>query len=45
MKEIEKLVLCVHGVIMHLGNVRGILEKPVKHSATPRVLHASLVFS
>ena len=44
-KEIEKLVLCVYGVIMHLGNVRRILEKRVKHSATPRVLHASLVFS
>ena len=29
---------------MHLGNVRRILEKRVKHSATPRVLHASLVF-
>ena len=44
-KEIEKLVLCVYGVIMHLGNVRRILEKRVKHSATPRVLQASLVFS
>ena len=44
-KEIEKLVLCVYGVIMHLGNVGRILEKRVKHSATPRVLHASLVFS
>ena len=44
-KEIEKLVLCVYGVTMHLGNVRRILEKRVKHSATPRVLHASLVFS
>ena len=42
---IEKLVLCVYGVIMHLGNVRRILEKRLKHSATPRVLHASLVFS
>ena len=41
----EKLVLCVYGVIMHLGNVRRILEKRVKHSATPCVLHASLVFS
>ena len=30
---------------MHLGNVERILEKRVKHSATPRVLHASLVFS
>ena len=30
---------------MHLGNVRRILEKRVKHSATPRILHASLVFS
>ena len=29
---------------MHLGNVRRILEKRVKHSATPRVLRASLVF-
>ena len=43
-KEIEKLVLCVYGVIMHLGNVRRILKKRVKHSATPRVLHAFLVF-
>ena len=33
----EKLVLCVYGVIMHLGNVRRILEKRVKHSATSRV--------
>ena len=41
----EKLVLCVYGVIMHLGNVRIILEKRVKHEATPRVLDASLVFS
>ena len=24
---------------MHLGNVKRILEKRVKHSATPRVLH------
>ena len=44
-KEIEKLVLCVYGVIMRLGNVGRTLEKRVKHSATPRVLHASLVFS
>ena len=35
----------VRGVIMNLGNVRRILEKRVKHSATPRVLHASVVFS
>ena len=39
-KEIEKLVLCVYGVIMLLGNVRRILEKRVKHEA-----HASFVFS
>ena len=39
----EKLVLCIYGV--HLGNVGRILEKLVKHSTTPRVLHASLVFS
>ena len=45
LKEIEKLVLCFYGEIMHLGNVRRILEKRVKHSATNRVLHASLVFS
>ena len=45
MKEIEKLVMYVYGVIMHLGNVRRILEKRVKHSATPRILHVSLVFS
>jgi hypothetical protein len=44
-KEIEKLVSCVYGVIMHLGNVGRILEKRVKHSATPRILHSSLVFS
>ena len=44
-KEIEKLVLCVYGVIMHLGNVERILEKPVKHSTTSRVLQSSLVFS
>ena len=44
-KEIEKLVSCVYGVIMHSGNVGRILEKRGKHSATPRVLHASLVFS
>ena len=44
-KEIEKLVSCVYSAIMHLGNVGRILEKRVKHSATPRVLHASLVFS
>ena len=31
--------------MMHLGNVGRILEKRVKHSATSRVLHASLVFS
>ena len=34
-KEIEKLVSCVYGVIMHLGNVAKILEKRVEHSATP----------
>jgi hypothetical protein len=44
-KEIEKLVSCVYGVLMHSGNVGRTLEKSVKHSATPRVLHASLVFS
>ena len=33
-KEVEKLVLCVYGVIVHSGNVERILEKPVKHSAT-----------
>ena len=43
-KEIEKLVSSVYSAIMHLGNVGRILEKRVKHSATPRVLHASLVF-
>jgi hypothetical protein len=41
----EKLVLCVYGAIMHAGNVGRIREKRVKHSATPRDLHASLVFS
>ena len=41
----EKLVLSIYGVIMHLGNVGRILEKLVKNSTTPRVLHASLVFS
>ena len=41
----RKNVLCVYGVIMHLGNVKRILDKRVKHSATPRVLLASLVFS
>ena len=35
----------MYSVIMHLGNVRRILEKRVKHSATPRVLHVSLVLS
>ena len=44
-KRNRKLVSCVYGVIMHSGNVRRILEKRVEHSATPRVLHASLVFS
>ena len=44
-KKIEKLALYVYGVILHLGNVRRILEKRVKHSATPRVLNASLVLS
>ena len=44
-KEIEKLVSCVYDAIMRSGNVGRILEKRVKHSATPRVLHASLVFS
>ena len=29
---------------MHLGKVERILVKHVKHSAAPRVLHASLVF-
>ena len=43
-KEIEKLVACRYGVIMHLGNVGRILEKRVKNSAPPRVLHVSLVF-
>jgi hypothetical protein len=43
-KEIEKLVSCVYGAIQHSGNVGRTLEKRVKHSATPRVLHASLVF-
>ena len=33
------------GVIVHLGNVGRILEKRAEHSATPRILHASLVFS
>jgi hypothetical protein len=36
-KEIEQLISCVYGAIMHLGNVGRILEKRVKHSATPRV--------
>ena len=36
-KGIEKLVSCIYGVTMHSGNVGGILEKCVKHSATPRV--------
>ena len=44
-KEIEKLILCIYGVIIHLENVRRILKKRVKHEAMPRVLHASLVFS
>ena len=44
-KELKKLVSCLYGVIMHSGDVGRILEKPVKHSATPRVLQASLVFS
>ena len=43
-KGIEKLVLCVYGVILHLENARRILEKRGKDSATPRVLYASLVF-
>ena len=34
-KEIEKLVLCIYSVIMHSGNVGRILEKCVKHLATP----------
>ena len=34
-KEIEKLILCVYCVIMHLGNVGRILEK--RSSAMPRV--------
>jgi hypothetical protein len=34
-KEIEKLVSCVYGVIMHSGNVGRTLEKRVKHSAIP----------
>ena len=38
MKEIEKLVLCDYGVIMHLGNIGRIVEKLVKHSAFPRAL-------
>ncbi len=41
-KEIEKLVSCRYGVTMPSGNVARILEKRVKHSAAPRVLHASL---
>ena len=44
-KEIEKLVSCVYSAIMHLENVRRILEERVKQTATPRILHASLVFS
>jgi hypothetical protein len=34
-KEIEKLVSCVYGVIMHSRNVGRTLEKRVKHSAIP----------
>ena len=45
MKGIKKLVLYVYGVIMKLGNVERILEKPVKHEATPCVLQSSPVFS
>ena len=41
----EKLVSCVYGVIMHLGNVVRTLEKRINHSTTPLVLHASPVFS
>jgi hypothetical protein len=37
MKEIEKPISCVYRVIMHLGNVVRILEKRIKHSATPCV--------
>ena len=44
-KEIEKIVSCVYGVITHTGNVGRIFENRVKHSATRRVLHASLVIS
>ena len=36
MKEIETLILCVYGVILHLENVRRILKKRAKHS--PRAL-------
>ena len=40
MNKYKKLVSCVYGVILHSGNVERILKKRVKHSATPRVLHA-----
>ena len=35
-KRNRELVLCVYGMIMHLGNAERILEKPIKHSAMPR---------
>ena len=34
---IEKLILCVYSVITDLRNVDRIFEKPLKHSATPRI--------